>query len=40
MGQRIVGQRDPVLWSCLPLLGCLLVGAVLVSLVAWLNWPR
>lgn len=38
VGQHVIGQ--PPRSGCLPLLGLLLVGAVLCALIAWLNWPR
>ena len=40
MGQRIVGQKDPVLWQLLPLLGALAVLAGLGGLLLLLVWPR
>lgn len=40
MGQKIVGQKDPITWTCGPLLGAWLVGAALIGLIALLNWPR
>jgi hypothetical protein len=40
MGQKIIGHRDPWWVGCVPLLGILIVGATLITLIAWLNWPR
>lgn len=40
MGQKVVGQKDPITWTCAPLLGAWLVGAVLIGVLVLLNWPR
>lgn len=37
MGQRIIGQKDPILWTCGPLVAILVVGVVLIALIAWLT---
>lgn len=38
MGQKVVGQPGPS--GCGTILGLMLVGAALIALVAWGNWPR
>lgn len=40
MGQRIVGQKDPVGYWLLGLFWVLLTGAGLVGLLLLLTWPR
>lgn len=40
MGQRIVGQKDPITWTRAPLLGAWLVLIALGGLLAWVYWPR
>jgi hypothetical protein len=35
-----VGQKDPILWQLLPLIGVLVVLGALGGLILLLNWPR